>query len=184
MKNSIAIVALHEGYDLKLFVTSFSKFLNRSQTCQILSSQTICPSNSRVAQAEPNSIFERSLMQIIQYFKNEKNIIIYLADNDLTNWTMRSLNESDDVWVIGQHSDTTPLTPVAKKLIYQETNEKASLIVEFKSKMIEEVEIGHWLVPKNINRLYSMTKNNLTDFEELVALYLDKKKKISLVKAA
>ena len=184
MKSSIALVSLHEGYDLKMFVKSFSRFLNRTQTCQVLSSKTIFPRNYRIAQAEPNSIFERSLMQVIERFQNEKDMIIYLADNDLSNWSKRSLNEADEVWLIGQYENEMELTPIAKKLMYQKANEKTSLVVEFGNKEIEQEEASHWLVPKNINHFYSITKNNFTDLERLVNLFINNNQTTSLTKAA
>jgi len=182
MRSSIALVALHEGYDLTLFVKSFSKFLNHSQTCQVLSSQTIFPRNREVAQAAPNSLFEKSLLLAVDSFKTKKDIIIYLTDNSLSNWSKRSLREVDTIWIVGQHENKAELTPIAKELMYQDNSQKASLIVKFANKTIENEEANHWLVPKNINHFYSISRNNITDLEQLVQTCLNLNQKTSLIK--
>ena len=182
MKSSIALMSLHTGYDLKLFVKSFSKLLNRFQTCEVLSSQSIFPQNRSVAQAKSNSIFERSLMEIIQRFKNENDAIIYLLDDDFSNWSKRNLEEVDEVWVIGKYGHDTELTPIAKQLIHQQTHKKMSLIVEYANKTVEQEESKHWLISNAIDHFYSISKNNLTDLEKLVAIYIKDNQTTSLIK--
>ena len=182
MKSSIAVVPLHEGYDLTLFVKSFSKLLKHSQTCRVLSSQTISPENNEIAQAESDSVFERSLTQVIQQFKKAKDVIIYITDNDLSNWSKRSLNAVDNIFIIGQSRNDAKLTPIAQKVILQKNNDKTSLIVEFPNKTIESEEASHWLVPKNINHFHPISKNNLSDLEQLIKVFLNQSRQTNLIK--
>jgi len=148
------IVALHEHFDL----------LGSTQllTSEEVDAKLATPGVANIAQSETINI---GLMHWLNSLEDRSDYVIYRADEDWSNWTLRCIAQADELVIIADTAKNGDFETFRKNVL--PTGQKWSLVLLHPENLDRPRHTAEWMNNSEAARVFHVRKNHKADIARL-----------------